>query len=507
MMGRMRIAAYDIGSNSVRCTIVDAPADGPRTTLDDEKAYTRLGAGLAETGRLSDDAVEATVAALQRMQRIAQGYSPTHVRAVATAAVRSAANGGELVTRIREELGLEVEVVSAEEEGRLAFLSALEGVGLEGRSAVADLGGGSLEIVRASGAHVEHIVSLPLGAVVMTERYLTDGPASEKDLKRLRKHVGRTLVDALGEEPSPVATLVGSGGTANTIAALVAARRDPGLASLHGYVVRRAELIHLAAELARGTTAQRAAMKGMPANRADIIVAGTIVIDEVMRAFGANELVLNARGMREGVVIDTIERERGASARSDRMQAAREFARRCNADEPHAEQVREFSLALFDALADSLGLDGDARPLLEAAALMHDVGYHVAYEDHHKHSHHLITHARLRGFSGRHLRLIAAIARYHRGALPKPSHEALLNLGEEDRALVSTLGALLRLADGLDRTRGQRIERLDVVVDPTCITVTISGAGPLEVEVYGAQRKTDLLERVSARRVDVADAG
>lgn len=507
MMGRMRIAAYDIGSNSVRCTIVDAPANGPRTTLDDEKAYTRLGAGLAESGRLSDRAIEDTVAALHRMQRIAEGFSPTDVRAVATAAVRSATNGGELVTRIREELGLEVEVVSPEEEGRLAFLSALEGVGLEGRSAVADLGGGSLEIVRATGAHVEHIVSLPLGAVVMTEQYHVEDPAPDKDLKRLRKHVRSTLADALGEEPPPVTTLVGSGGTANAIAALVAARRDPGLASLHGYAVRRAELIHLTAELARSTAPQRAAMKGMPPNRVDIILAGAVVVDEVMRALGANEIVLNARGMREGVVIDTIERERGASARSDRMQAVREFARRCNADEPHAEQVRVFSLALFDELADVMELDDDARSLLEAAALMHDVGYHVAYEDHHKHSHHLITHARLRGFSGRQLRLVAAIARYHRGALPKPSHEALLNLGEEDRALVAALGALLRLADGLDRTRGQRIERLDVAIDSASITVSIAGAGPLEVEIYGAQRKTDLLERVSGRQVDVVEAG
>lgn len=500
----MRIAAFDIGSNSVRCTVVDVPMDGPRVTIDDEKEYTRLGRGLAATGRLDPEAVEATLTALHRMLRISERFDATHVRAVATEAIRAASNGEEFVSRVRDELGLEVEVISAEEEGRLAFLSAAESVGLEGRCAVVDLGGGSAEIVRATDEQVESIVSLPLGAVVLSERYHCEDPIAKKDLKRLRKHVRRTLAEALGEAPDPVALLVGSGGTANALAAVVAAVRDPGLTTMHRYQVRRAELAHLVASLERSTASERAALKGMPPNRVDIILAGAVVYDEIMRALQANELIVNARGMREGVVIDTVEKVRGRAEAQGRMHAVREFARRCRADTAHAEQVLGFSLALFDELSETLGLDESSRPLLEAAALLHDVGYHIAYERHHKHSHHLISYAELPGFSGHDLRLIAAIARYHRGALPKPGHEAMQGLGPEDRRRVEALAALLRVADGLDRTRSQRIEALDVTVDDTRIVIGIEGDGPLDVEVYGAQRKTDLLERASGRRVDVS---
>lgn len=499
----MRIAAFDIGSNSVRCTVVEAPADGPRVVLDDDKAYTRLGAGLASTGKLSAEAVDETITALRRMLEVARRFEVTHTRAVATAAVRNARNGATLVERARVELGLQIEVVSEAEEGRLAFLSAHEGLGIVGRIAVADLGGGSLELVRATDAEIEAIVSMPLGAVLLTEQYHRVDPIPPEDLKRLVKHVRRTLRDALGEESAPAMTLVGSGGTANALAALIAARRDPGLSHLHGYTVRRAEVAHLLAQLSRSTAAQRAAMKAMPENRVDIIVAGAVVFDEVMRALGANEFVINARGMRDGVVIDTVQRERGQAAPPDREKAVMDFVRRCDAEEGHAYAVRDFAVSLFDELCDEIDVDADTRPLLEAAALMHDVGYHIAYDDHHKHSYHLISYAELPGFSGRELRLIAGIARYHRGALPKASHEAMLNLSADDRALVAALGSLVKVADGLDRTRSQRITRVKARVDGPEIVISIKGEGPLDVEVYGAQRKTDLLERVTGRRVTV----
>ncbi|MBN2847399.1 MAG: HD domain-containing protein, partial [Coriobacteriia bacterium] len=353
---------------------------------------------------------------------------------------------------------------------------------------------------------IEFITSLPLGAVVLSERYHATDPIGARDLKRLVKYVRRSLADALEAQVAPAGTLVGSGGTITALAGIIAARRDPGLASVHRYTVRRAELIHLLAELAGSSARQRAAIKGMPESRVDIILAGAVVVDEAMRALGANELVVNARGIREGIVIDTIQRERGASAPFDRMQSVREFARRCHADMAHAEQVRALSLDLFDHLAEPLALDGDSRYLLETAALLHDVGYHIAYERHHRHSYHLISYAEIPGFSSRELGMVAAMARYHRGALPKPKHEALRDLDRADRETVVRLAALLRLADGLDRSRGQRVSGIRVGVTGARVAIALEGEGPLDAEVHGAARKADLFERAFSRRVDVKTA-
>lgn len=502
----MRVAAIDIGSNSIRCTIVEVPVGGPRKTLDDEKAYTRLGRGLSETGRMDGRAIDESIEALGRMLQIARQHEATHIRAVATAAVRTATNADEFLARAREELGLEVEVISEEEEGRLAFLSAADSVRLEGRSAVVDIGGGSLEIVKAVDRQIEFIASMPLGAVVLSERYHREDPMPADDYDLLVKHVRRTIKHSLDNKTDPVGTLVGSGGAITTAAALIAAESDPGLLSLQSYVLRRADIVHLLAYLKRSSAAERTAMRGMPENRVDIIVAGIVVLSEAMRALGANEIVVNTRGIREGIVIDIIERERGIAVPFDRLQSVREFGHRCHADTAHAEQVRSLALQLFDALQAPFDLDPGTRPLLEAAALLHDVGYLIAYERHHRHSYHLISYAELPGFSPAEIRIIAACARYHRGTLPHAGHEALRGLDQRERQIVLSLGALLRFTDGLDRSRGQRVTSLRVTTTPGRLTVLVAGTPPLNVEIHGARRKTDLIERTFGVVVDVDEA-
>lgn len=502
----MRIAAIDIGTNSVRCTIVEAPIGGPRRTIDDEKAYTRLGRGMTASRRLDDTAVDETLAALRRMLSIARQHDVEHIRAVATAAVRTAENADAFVRRAEEELGLAVEIISEEQEGRLAYLSAAESVGLVGRSAVIDMGGGSVEIVRGTDRTIDLITSLPIGAVAMSERYHTVDPMPADAMKRLRSRTRTALRHALGSEFGPIATTVGSGGTIITVAALIAAQRGERPASLHGHQIRRAELVHLLAML-RGTTAEeRRAMKGMPENRVDIIHAGTLVLDEIMRAIGTNELVVNARGMREGIVIETLERLQGFVRPLDRVAAAYEFARCCRTDIAHAEQVRALALTLFDGLAQRLGLPASSRAVLETAAILHDVGYHIAYERHHKHSYHMISYADLPGFSAKELRVVAAVARYHRGALPKPKHEALAVLDKEERRLVSQLAALLRLADGLDRSRGQKVQSMEIGFDGPVLTIAVKGAEPLDAEIHGGRQKADLFEHVFQMPVEIHEA-
>lgn len=500
----MRIAAIDIGSNSIRCAIVDVAEDGRRTTLDEEKAYVRLGRGLAHTGRLDEAATDEAVAALDRMLQIARGHSVTHVRAVATAAVRTAVNGSEFVERLRSALGLEVEVISGEHEGRLSLLSAVDGLALHGSIAVVDIGGGSVEIVRAHGRAVTSVASVPLGAVVLSDRFRTADPMPKANARRLRAYIREALAAALdAEEPAPE-VMVGSGGTVTTLAALIAADQGPAPASIHGFVITREALSALCTRLVASSARERGGMRGMSVSRVDLIVAGAAVLDETVRALGADSLTVNARGMRAGIVIEAIERERGASEPVDRMRGAREFARSCSADAAHAEQVRRLALALFDTLAGPLALNLEERPLLEAAAILHDVGYMISYDGHNKHSYHLITHAELPGFAATERRVIAAVARYHRGSLPKPRHEAIQGMSETQAATVAALAALLRVADGLDRSQAQRVEQVAAIVSDAGILVRVAGQPPLDAEIYGALHKADLLERTFGMPVSVA---
>lgn len=499
----MRLAAIDIGSNSVRLVVVDVSDDGRRTTLTEEKAYTRLGRGTARDGRLAEDAMDATVSALTRMLAIAEGLGVTSVRAVATAAVREAANGADFVARVMRDLGLGIDVISGKREAQLALASAAAGFDLGGRVAIVDIGGGSLEIALASDGVLDRVVSLPLGAVVMTERFVAEGPPSVSQYQRLVGAAEDALTGALRTGVDPVRAVIGSGGTITSIGAIIAARRGRDLVSVHGLDVGADEVARLASDLAASSARERAAMKGMAASRVDLMVAGVAVVDAALRTLGAMTLTINSRGMREGIVIDAIEREYGTSAPFDRMRAPREYASAFPLVARHAEHVSRLALDLFDALSEPLGLDPDWRPLLEAAALMHDIGYAVAHEQHNKHSYHMITHAGLPGFSPVERQVIAAIARYHRGPSPKPKHDELRGLGDAERGIVERLAALLRIADGLDRSASQRVRGLAIDLGDEEMTVRVQGTPPFDAEIHGAERKADLFEAVWGRRVRV----
>jgi exopolyphosphatase/guanosine-5'-triphosphate,3'-diphosphate pyrophosphatase len=488
----VRLAAIDIGSNSVRSIIVDAPAGERFRVLDDEREQTRLGRGLATTGSLEPDAMDETVHTVERMVEIARSFNCETVRIVATAAVRAALNGPEFSDRIAEATGIPVDVISDEEEARLAWVSAAANFDLSGRAAVFDIGGGSLEIARASDGAIEWLTSLPLGVVVMTEKYRAADLVDDTDFKQMRRLVRRNLGQAFGPRPDPATVVVGSGGSVNAIAAMLSRGERVG-PSLQGFEIRRADLVHLLAELRRMNAEQRSRVPGMPPHRVDVIVAGTLVVSELMRVLGANVCRVNQKGLREGIVIDTLAKlGDGGHASLDRATAVEAFARRCGYERPHAERVRDLALSLFDQLGEVLGLAPDTRPLLDAAGILHDVGYHIAYEKHHKHSHHLIVHADIPGFSQRELALVAAIARYHTGGMPKRKHTALAQLSAQDIDTALDLAALLRMADGMDRTRSQRVSSVEACVTPRGTAITLHGAGDLTVELFGTRRKSDL---------------
>lgn len=509
-MKKTRIAAIDIGTNSIRCIIAEASRDGKYKIIDDEKATVRLGERLAMTGKISEEASNRAVDVIQRFRKLVAGLKVAAVEAVATSAVRTAANGRELVARLSEELGHGIRVISGEEEAELTAASALANFDMYGkRYAMVDIGGGSVEIVTACGNHVEEFYSLDLGAVVLTDRFLIGDPTSEDELGKLQRHIRAGLKRVFGGDRIAVDTLIGSGGTLTALGCMAMQMRKDNYVSIHGYEVLRSEVVHLLAMLLRKNLKERRTVPGLNQDRADIIVAGVVLIDELMRFFEANRILINERGIREGLLIEAMKRlglAAGSAAPPSWREAVLEFARSCHVDEPHAIQVAKLSLSVFDALALPFGLKKPERRLLEAAAILHDCGYFISYGSHHKHSYHLIRHAELFGFTPRERELIAQIARYHRKSIPKRKHEAFQGLKEKDQQVVSRLGGILRLADGLDRRRNGVVQELSCLFGGTTITIELAATEDLSVEIFGANAKKELFEKVFGCSVAFATA-
>jgi exopolyphosphatase/guanosine-5'-triphosphate,3'-diphosphate pyrophosphatase len=500
-----RLAAIDLGTNSIRCIVVEVDKTGKFRVLDDEKATVRLGEGIAREGAISESAWQRAMDALSRMKKIVDGYGVTGVETVATSAVRRAANGDLFVRTVADEIGLPIEIISGEEEAELAALSALHNFDMEGtRYAMADIGGGSVEIVTALGNHIDEIYTLELGAIVMTENFITSDPIKRGDYLRMRRRIRKTLQAALTPEDFPVQCLVGSGGTMTAIAAMVMAMRKEEYGSIHGYEVLRSEIVHLLAMLLRKDQKERKSIPGLNPDRADIIVAGVTVVDELMDIFKANLLKINERGLREGLILKGLKKRGLLPAENpprNWRDAVLEFARSCHHDEEHSSQVARLALQIFDALAEPAGFSEKERRMLEAAALLHDVGYFISYSGHHKHTYHLIRHTDLFGFTPREREIIAHVARYHRKSLPKKKHESFVRLTLQDQQLVMRLGGILRLADGLDRRRNSLVSALDCSLSRSAFTVNVAGEGDISVELFGGKAKGDLFEAAFRKKL------
>ena len=505
------MAAVDVGSNSIRQVVADVTPAGAIRMVDELKATPRLGAGLEANGALAPDAMRRALEALRRMAMLARQLEADRVVAVATSAVRDATNGHEFVELVRRETGLELRLLDGEAEARLAHRSALAHFDAgDGPMVVMDVGGGSMELALSVGGALERLISLPFGAIRLTERYLSAG-AKRRDVRQLRKAVRSALRDELPREWHG-ARLIASGGTFTTLASMYLARRGVSSArTVHGTTVPREELEHLLDFLQQLSPGERAAVPGLNPARADIIVAGLSVAAEVLDRLDGRELVVSGYGIREGLLLESAEVEPEADPRKARERSVVTLARRCRYEAGHARQVRRLALQLFDALGDALGAEAGERQLLADAALLHDVGYHVSYRGHHKHSYHLIVYAELLGMTPEEQVVLANVARYHRGGRPrKKKHASYADLSRDARQRVKRLAALLRVADGLDRGHVSAVRRVRVrrTADGTIElrTTPREPGADQRLELWGAARKAGLLARVAKVPVQIRDA-
>jgi exopolyphosphatase/guanosine-5'-triphosphate,3'-diphosphate pyrophosphatase len=505
--GARRFAAIDVGSNSIRQIIADVRPDGTIDVVDEMKAHPRLGRGMETTNALSTESMELAVEALSRMATLAKQQGAERVEAVATSAVRDAENAEFFLARVKQATGLKLRVLNGEDEARLSFLSALAHFDLgSGRSVIMDIGGGSLEIALAAEGIVDQLASLPLGAIRLTEKYLQDDGA--KGLRKLRKAVRKAIKPIISSRDWRAARVIGSGGTFTNLAGMFLTRQGTFAAkSVHATVIPRVEVEHILDWLVDMTPEERAATEGLNRDRADIIVAGIAVIAEVLSRVESKQLEVSRYGIREGLLLEAARvTPTVADPGEARERSVGDFAERCHFEKKHAMAVQSLALKLFDALAERLDLQPDDRRILADAALLHDVGYHINYDRHHKHSYHLILHGDLLGVSPEEQVLIANVARYHRGALPKKKHPEYAELDKPLRRRVKRLAAILRVADGFDRGHVGAVESVKVRWLDRAIRITpvpVRADAPLRLEIWGAHRKSDLLARVTGRPVEI----
>ena len=494
-----------MGSNSFRLVVFTA-ADGWWKRTDEIYLAVRIGEGLDATGELGRKPIKRALEAAEVFSHFlkAMGIAREDIQAVATSAIRDASNQAEFLARVRDETGLEVRVLSREEEATFGYLAAVNSTTLTD-GAVLDLGGGSLQLVEVQSRHPGRLGSWPLGAVRMTEHFLSDGDeSSKKARKALRAHVTEMLEAEAAWLPRSGRRIVGIGGTMRNLAAAAQAEAGKPSTGVQGYAIERAALDALIDRMKSMPAEERASIKGIKYARADLILAGALVVQAVMQYGEFDAIEVTEAGLREGVFFGSFLEGDPPLFDDVRRSSVVNLATRYHVDPAHTEHVARLALGLFDELAAAGLHEGDRweRELLFSACVLHDIGMSVDYDDHHKHSRYLILNAGLAGFEPREVALIAQATRYHRKGMPDFGELAPLTQdGDEHR--LDRLAILLRLAEDLERSRDQSVRAAHVAAENGTIRLALESDGAASVERWAAQREVELFDRAFGRRLKV----
>ncbi len=500
------VAGIDIGSNAMRLVVGQRLPDGAPELLASLREPVRLGRDAFGDGRITEETAGRFLAALHRFRASIDRFGVVTVRAVATSALREARNAARLVERARWLYGLEIEVISAEEEARLVHLAVTRALELRDRCALTiDIGGGSVEIALSVAGELVALESLRVGTVRLLSLLGAEGEPPERQHRLMREYVGATrrwLERQIGGHQ--VEVCVGVGGNVEALGEL----RVQLLGKSDRSFVRRAELDALYERLAALDYGQRVARLGLRPDRADVILPAVIVLQSVMRLADAERLSIPNVGVKEGLLLDLLaEAEPGEVRASQRRRAvwnaALRVGRKFDFDEAHGTAVARLAGALFDQTAPLHGLDGEHRLLLEVAALLHDVGHFVGNSGHHKHSQYLLQVTPIAGLSGPQMALVANVARYHRKAFPSERHKPYRCLAPRDRRAVARLAALLRLASALDAEQAGRVREVALEVGREEVVVRLAGEGDLLLETWALLERRDLFERTFERALRV----
>ncbi len=490
--GRTILAAIDVGTNAVRLELATPLPDGSLRTLHQERDPVRPGEGVFATGSIPRPVADRLLSTLRRYAALCR-RDGAEVRAVATSAIREARNGAEIVKRAREEAGLDLEVVSGREEARLICLGVLHGKGPRSRSLVVDIGGGSTEVAKAVGERPTELWSVALGAVRLTEMFGIAAKASASRLAVVRSYAAEAFREGLPKKFSHPDVALGSSGTINAVVGFASGK------------VRHATRLQLSRAVetlaAMGIDERR---RHFDASRAEIVVAGAVILEAAVRHLGLSGVTSVDTGLRNGILFDLLRRsdDWGSEDRSG-AESALELGRRFGFDERHAVQVGALAITLFEDLAALHALPFSARRILEAAAVLHDVGNAVSFHKHHKHTFYLVANADMPGFSTRERELVATVARYHRRSVPDRKRADLASLTAGELTTVRKLAALLRLANALDASHQQPVGALRAEDRPGSVVLRMRLQAPADLELWDAEREGLFFREVFRKPLEI----
>jgi exopolyphosphatase / guanosine-5'-triphosphate,3'-diphosphate pyrophosphatase len=500
-------AAIDIGSNSCRLKIARVVQHRLRTVHEDREV-TRLGASVFEAGLVSPDAMAATLRALKRFYRAVQMHSADQVRAVATAAMRDARNGRAFLAWVKDETGWDVEIISGLEEGRLIHRGVMNNEpGTAGRCLLIDIGGGSCEISLSAQRRIVQTVSLPLGAVRLTQEFLKTDPPSKDEIARMKKFVARELRKASRRvSPGRVRLVIATSGTAAALSiASQAMRKVP--ASTRGYVTPAKDVHKLATKLTKMKNEARSAIPGIGPRRSEIIVAGAHVFAELLQHFALPGLRYSDMGLRDGILAQMLaESDPRTFAHQqyerDRWEAVLEICRRYGVDHKQAEPVRAHAAQLFRDLAAIHELPPEYQTWLESAAMLRDIGKFMNYQGHHRHAQYIIANSEIFGFTPAQRVVTSAITRYIGKSRPEPEGRTMRQVALEEHEHVRRAVVLLRLAVALNQDRASDVLRVRVRVYPKRVLLELSpGRTGAELELWSLRKEAAYFREVFRREL------
>jgi exopolyphosphatase/guanosine-5'-triphosphate,3'-diphosphate pyrophosphatase len=500
------LAAIDIGSNAIRLVVATVDADRQVKVLENLREPVRLGGDVFTQNSIAEGTLERASEAFQGFKRAIAQHGAKWTKAVATSAVREALNKDLFIDRMAQSSGIEISVIGPEEEARLIHLAVAEKVKLaDGVAMLVDIGGGSTEVTLVSDGNIISTESYRMGAVRLLQ--LLEGKNhSERHFhqlvleyvgatqKRLRKEIGKRHVDLC----------VGTGGNIETLGYM---RREV-LGKDKDSVISREELDELVKRLSSISYEERVQGFGLRPDRADVIVPASIILQNIVRQAGVDEVQIPHVGLKDGLLLDMVDELYGGERHPNRSQvltSALELGRKFQFDEQHGTTVASLAIQLFDETRSLHGLGLEHRQLLEVAALLHDIGTFVNVNEHHKHTQYILGAIPIVGLSQSQQAVVANVARYHRKSMPKPQHDSYRMLSGKDRVIVSKLAAILRLADAMDNEHASKVSTLSVEYRKPKLLLSLQGEGDLLLEKWALAKKAGMFEEVFSVKVVAED--
>ncbi len=497
-------AAIDVGTNSFHLIIASVNNRGMMQVILREKEMVRLGSGSGDMKYIQKDAMERGVKALQNFAELARSKN-SEIKAVATSAVREALNRDEFLNLVKEKTGIEIEVVSGAEEGRLIYIGAIHALPIYNQKVfILDIGGGSTETIIGQDGEIRYVHSEKIGSIRLTNRFNLDGNITNEQIKECRDYIKGCWTPILKRIYSiGFETVVCTSGTILNIAAMSLSMNKENIPDIiNGLTVTKSRMLEVIDKILDAKTlTDRQNLPGMDPNRADIIVAGSLILEQALIQLNIEKILISSFALREGIVFDTIQKKEALQKFHHlsrlRFETIYSICQEYKVNLIHSEHVKEISLKLFDDLQSLHRLGYAERELLEAAALLHDIGYHISHDQHHKHSYYIISHCIMPGFTNPESEIIANIARYHRKSHPKKKHENFENLPDNKKNIVRVLAGILRIAEGIDRRQMQVIKDVKAEIANNEINIALfpvlNEQNP-DIELWGANRRKLLLQ-------------